>query len=192
MNPRAILIKSQNKEFIHTLLFKLKEMKQIRFFHFKCNGFYTITIQCYNYYDRELIFHENQLYGNYIFLYSILSILLSDLLLLHYEHRITHRMLHLKDFTPKELSKLSSISALLLDEESPFEFSKVLYTKRKQIVLTTLLHHFRKHNYIFVDHFLDFNAGDYKTELSKIIEASLEILKDNALYHYMMRFIFPT
>ena len=158
MNPRYILIKSQNSDFIYALLFQIKEIKQIRFFHFKLNGFYTITIQCYNYYNSENTFDENKLYGSYIFLYSVISIILSDLLIAHHEHEIARRMLRTKKLTSKELSKVSNISALLLDENSTFEFSEILYKRRKNYLLDALFKNFRNHNFIFVDYFLDFNA----------------------------------
>jgi len=190
MKPRYILIKSQNPEFIHALLFQIKEFKQIRFFYFKLNGFYTITIQCHNYYNSQNKLDENKLYGSYLFLYSVLSIMLSDLLIAHYEHGITRHILQKKNLTSKELVKLSNISALLLDENSPLEFSQTLYKRRKNHLLDALFRNFRKRNFIFVDYFLDFNAHDYQNEVSKIVEASLEILENKALYHYMLNFIF--
>lgn len=190
MNPRYILIKSQNFDLINALLFQLKEMNQIRFFHFKINGFYTITIQCHNYYDSESILDKNKLYGSYIFLYSILSIILSDLLITYYEHNLINHMLHNRKLNNDSLNKVSNISSLLLDENSPFEFSKLLYKKRKKYLLDALLINFRKRNFIFVDYFLDFNTPEYQIEISKIVDASLEILDNKLLYNYMMNFIF--
>lgn len=190
MQPRYILIKSQNPDFIQALLFQIKEIKHIRFFYFKSNGFYTITIQCYNYYNSKNTFDENKLYGSYIFLYSVLSIMLSDLLITHYEHGLTRRMLHARNLNSKELAKLSNISALLLDENSPLEFSEILYKRRKNCLLDALFKNFRSRNFVFVDNFLDFNAPEYQSEVLKIVEASIEILENDVLYRYMMSFIF--
>ena len=189
MNPKYILIKSQNPILIQTLLFHLKELKQVRFFYFKYNGFYTITIKCHNYYNSKDILNENKLYGNYTFLYSLISIILSDLLIEYYEHDIVRRLLQKHKIQKKELSKLSNISSLLLDKNSPFEFSNLLYTKRKNHLLNALFQNFRKRNFIFLDYFLDFNAEIYKKQLQEILEASLEIIENKSLYQYLMQFI---
>lgn len=190
MKPRYILIKTQNSNLIKTLIFQIQEIKHIRFFHFKTNGFYTLTIKCHNYYNPEEIFTDNQLYGSYIFLYSLISMLLSDLLIFYYEHDLTNHLLKPKHLNIKDLSKISNISALLLDQNSPLELSEVLYKRRKNYLLDDLFQNFRKRNFIFLDYFLDFNAPKYKEEISKIIEASVEILENKTLYHYMMNFIF--
>lgn len=191
MNPRYILIKSQNSEFMNAFLYQLREFHQIRFFYFKINGFHTVTIQCYNYYSDKNTLDENKLYGSYIFLYSVVAILLADLLLIHYEHILTHRMLSASKIKKKQLSKLSSISALLLDENSPFEFSTFLYKHRKRVLLDAILKNFRKRNFIFVDYFLDFNAPDYRKKVLEIVEASIAISENKSLYQYVMNFIFP-
>lgn len=190
MNPRYILIKSQNLELINALLFQIKEIKHIRFFYFKANGFYTITIKCYNYYNSKNIFNENKLYGNYVFLYSVLSIMLADLFIINKEHEVAHHLLQNKNLSTKKLSKISNILSLLLDENSPLEFSEILYKRRKNYLLDALFRNFRKRNFIFIDYFLDFNSHSYKNEISKIVEASLEILENKTLYDYMLNFIF--
>lgn len=190
MNPRCFMIKSQNKEFMQALQFQLQEVKQIRFFSFKMNGFYTITVQCYNYYNQQAIFQKDKLYGSYIFLYSIVSIMLSDLFLLHYEPLVSHRFLSAWKDEDVDWSKLASITSLLLDENSPFDFARLLYQKRKRFLLDSILENFRKRNYLFVDYFLDFSSPDYREELRNITEASLAILENKSLYYYMMQFIF--
>lgn len=189
MNPRYILIKSQNSEFMNAFLYQLREIHQIRFFYFKMNGFHTVTIQCYNYYNDKNTFDENKLYGSYIFLYSIVAIILADLFMLYYEPVLAHRILPFFKINKKHLSKLSSISALLLDEGSPFEFSALLYKRRKSYLLDAILKNFRKRNFIFIDYFLDFNAPQYRQELFEIIEASVAILENQTLYHYVMNFL---
>lgn len=190
MKSRYILIKSQNFNLIQMLIFQIQEIKHIRYFDFKANGFYTLTIKCHNYYNSEQIFTDNQLYGNYIFLYSLISMILSDLLIFYYEHDLTNHLLRPRNLDTKELSKISNISALLLDENSPLELSEILYQRRKNLLLDDLFKNFRKRNFIFLDYFLDFNAPKYKEEITKILDASIEILENKTLYNYMMNFIF--
>lgn len=190
MQPRYILIKSQNLSLIQTLIFQIKEIKHIRFFHFKLNGFYTLTIKCHNYYNSQKTYDDNQLYGSYVFLYSLLSIMLSDLLIIHYEHNLANRLLKPKKLNISQLTKISNISALLLDENSPLELSEILYKRRKNNLLDALFQNFRKRNFIFLDYFLDFNAPKYREQVLKIIDASIEILENKTLYNYVMNFIF--
>ena len=98
--------------------------------------------------------------------------------------------INLSKINNTNLHKLSNISSLLLDEHSPFEFSKILYKKRKQLLLHTLLGNFRKRNFIFTDYFIDFSAKEYLEELNRIIYVSKEILENKQLYDYMMNFVF--
>lgn len=190
MNSKCIIIKTQAKELFDTLIYKLNELKSIRFWHFKINGFYTITIKCINYYGKDIIFDESKLYGSYIFLYSLVSIILSELFITNYEELISKRIIASFKNKKLDLHKLSSISSLLLDESSPFEFSRILYKKRKRVLLDAILRNFRKRNFIYTDNFVDLLAKDYIFELKKIISASIEILDNKSLYDYMMNFIF--
>lgn len=211
MITKCIILKTQSKEFNNILLYKLNEFKSIRYFTFKINGFYTTVIKCFDYYSSRSLtykfknklykmnilgsstlekYNEVALYGSYIFLYSIVSIILSELFILYFEHSITKRIIASQKEMKVNLEKLSSISSLLLDEHSPFEFSETLYKRRKNCILNETLKNFRKCNYIFIDYFLDFFAKDYIYELEKIINASIEILNNKPLYNYMMNFIF--
>lgn len=192
MNPKCIIIKTTSKEFYIALTHKLKEFKNIRFSNLKINGFYTVIIKCHNYYDENNQAYENALYGSYTFLYSIISIILSELLLTHFENSISKRIVVSQKFKHNNINtkKLSTISSLLLDNDSPFEFSKILYSKRRKIILNTTLENFRKHNFIFIDHFLDFSSKEYINELNDIIDVSMQILENKSLYNYMMNYIF--
>ena len=190
MNPKSIIIKTQSKDFHNALIYKLKEFKNIRFTSIKLNGFYIVIIKCHTYYNRESTLDETKLYGSYIFLYSIVSIILSELLICYHENSISKRIINKTQFTSVKIHKLSSISSLLLDEHSPFDFSEILYKKRKNILLNTLLHSFRKRNFIFTDYFIDFFAKEYLQELKRIIDVSIEILENKQLYDYMMNFVF--
>lgn len=192
MSPKCIIIKSQSKELYNALVYKLNEIKNIRFFQIKINGFYTIVIKCYNYYNHNNYFDKNKLYGSYIFLYSIISIILSELLIRYYEHSISRRIINSNQYKNSNLQKLSTISSLLLDENSPFEFSALLFNKRKRLLLNALFQNFRKRNFIFTDYFIDFSAKYYIYELKKIFDASIEILENKSLYDYMMNFIFQS
>ena len=190
MNPRCIIIKSQTKELYYILIYKLKEFKNIRFFYRKINGFYTIVIKCYNYYYPNNQLSESKLYGSYIFLYSIISIILSELFITYHENIISKRIIYTKKLKNIDYKKLSSISALLLDENSPLEFSKILYRKRKNHILNTLFQNFIKRNFVFIDNFIDLFAKDYLYELKSTIDAAIEILHNKSLYSYIMSFIF--
>lgn len=190
MNPKCIIIKTQSKDFFNAILYKLKEFNNIRFFHFKLNGFYTLTIKCHTYYNKMNIMDKTKLYGSYIFLYSIISIILSELLMIYYEPSVSKRIIVSKKNNQINLHKLSTISSLLLDENSPFEFSKPLFKKRKNFILISVLKNFRIRNYIFIDYFLDFCAKEYIKELEEIIDTSIEILNNKILYDYMMNYIF--
>jgi len=190
MNPKCIIIKTQSRNVFEAFAYKLDELHNIRFWKFKYNGFYTITIKCFNYYEKNKISDTSNLYGSYIFLYSIVSIILSELFLTYYEDLVSRRIIVAKKTKNINFSKLSSISSLLLDEHSPFEFSKILYRRRKCFLLDNILKNFRKRNYIYIDYFIDFFAKDYIFELKKVIEASIEIIDNKPLYDYMMSFIF--
>lgn len=190
MRPKCIIIKTQSKDFFNALIYKLTEIKNIRFWAFKFNGFYTITIKCINYYRKDIHADESKLYGSYIFLYSIVSIILSELFLTYYEDLVSKRIIISQKNKKIDFNKLSCISALLLDKNSPFKFSEILYTRRKCFLLDNILQSFRKRNYIYVDYFIYFFAKDYLFELNKIIIASTEILSNKPLYDYMMQFIF--
>ena len=190
MRPKCIIIKTQSKNTFNALAYKLAELENIRFWKFKFNGFYTITIKCFNYYKTNISLNDSKLYGSYIFLYSIVSIILTELFLTYYEELISRRIIITNNDKNIDFSKLSNISSLLLDEHSPFEFSKILYRRRKCFLLDNILKNFRKRNYIYTDYFIDFFAKDYIFELKKIINASIEILHNKPLYDYMINFIF--
>lgn len=190
MSPKCIIIKTQSKDFFNLLTFKLHEIKNIRFLSLKINGFYTTVVKCHNYYDSKSVFNENQLYGSYIFLYSIISIIISELLIICFEHSISKRIIYSSKDEKININKLSNISALLLDEYSPFEFSKLLHKKRKNYILESLFANFRKRNYIYTDFFLDFSSPMYIQELKDVIDASIQILNNKQLYEYMMNLIF--
>jgi len=190
MNPKCIIIKTQSNELFNALIYKLKELKSIRFFYKKINCFYTIIIKCHNYYNPHSKLEKNKLYGSYIFLYSIISIILAELFILYYENTISKRIIFFKKNKNINLDKLSCITSLLLDKNSPFDFSKELFYTRKKILIDTLLENFRKCNFLYTDFFIDFFAKNYITELEAIINTSLIILKNDILYNYMMQFIF--
>ena len=116
--------------------------------------------------------------------------MLSGLLIIHYEHNLANRLLKPKKLNISQLTKISNISALLLDENSPLELSEILYKRRKNNLLDALFQNFRKRNFIFLDYFLDFNAPKYREQVLKIIDASIEILENKTLYNYVMNFIF--
>ena len=112
MNPKCITIKTQSKDFYNALIYKLNEIKNIRFASIKLNGFYSVIIKCHTYYNRVSRLNETKLYGSYIFLYSIVSIILSELLICYYENSISKRIINQTQFTNVKIHKLSNIPQL--------------------------------------------------------------------------------
>ena len=176
MKPRCVIIKTQSLDFFTALLFKIKEIENLRFFNFKINGLYTIVIKCHNYYNKQNTHASIDLYGNYIFIYSVLSIIISELLISYYEHSVSRLIIHKKKLQNINISKLSNISSLLLDKDSPIELSKKLYNKRKNSLISSLFKNFRKQNYIYIDNYIIFTAKDYLKELESLIDKAIEIL----------------
>ena len=61
MNPKCIILKTQSINVFNAFLYKLNEIKNIRFFNFKINGWYTVVIKCHNYYNRQDIFTDSKM-----------------------------------------------------------------------------------------------------------------------------------
>ena len=79
--PKSIIIKSNTSKLIEQLVNELSQYPNIRFFKRKINGEETLVIKCFNYYNNLAKENYKNFYGNYIYLYTCVSLLLSDLIL---------------------------------------------------------------------------------------------------------------
>ena len=97
MQPKKIIIKTLssnlNNEFCNTLL----NYPKINFFNKKINGEYVTIVKCYNYYDSISIFNSytcnpniKSIYANYIYLYTNISLILSELIINFFEKSIVN------------------------------------------------------------------------------------------------------
>lgn len=173
MTPKFIIIKIHSRNFYKLLIRKLTDYKRIHFFSKKINGVYTIIIKCEFFYNKILSLskHDN-VYQSYIYLYTSISIILSELIIDFYELKITHHILSSqhKDLSPYSISKLRNILQFVLDSNFPSSESKKLYLYRKDLILTKLLINFRNCNYIYVEHFVFFKLDNYFEHLENIVE----------------------
>ncbi|MBQ8299214.1 MAG: hypothetical protein IJX99_05035 [Clostridia bacterium] len=173
MSPKFIIIKIQSRNFYRLLIRKLTEYQRIHFFAKKINGIYTIVIKCESFYNKVLKKQKyNNIYQSYIYLYTNLSIILSELIIDFYELRITHQILSSqhKDLSPYSMSRLKNILQIVLDSNFPSSESKKLYLYRKDLILTKLLMNFRNCNYIYPEHFVYFKLDNYLEHLENIVE----------------------
>ncbi len=184
MNPKFILIKIQSKNFYNLLIRELTNYKKIYFFSKKINGIYVIAIKCENYYKKILtakafLPHISQKYINkseklhlsYIYLYTSISLILSELIIKFYEIKIAKQILSNRYayLSIYEQNKLKNITSAVLDSNYPSISSKKLYLYRKDLILNKLLLNFRNCNYLYVDHFAFFKLSNYYEHLEDII-----------------------
>lgn len=173
MNPKFIIIKIHSKSFYKMLVRELINYKRINFYHKKINGVYTIIIKCQAYYEniagKKL---EQSIYLSYIYLYTSVSLIISELIIRFFENKIAYQILASKyNFLPPyDIEKMSNIISVVLDSNFPSIESKKLYLYRKDLILNKLLLNFRKKNYIYADYFAYFKLEDYHEHLETIIE----------------------
>lgn len=173
MNPKFIIIKIQSASFFKMLVRKLTEYNHIHFTSKKINGLYTISIKCEHYYNSLLNTHVyNNIYQTYIYLYTNLSIVLSELIIEFYELKITHQILTTQySYLPAyKKYRIRNILQSVLDSNFPSSESKKLYLYRKDLILNKLLLNFRKCNYIYPEHFAFFKLPNYYEHLENIVE----------------------
>ncbi len=173
MNPKFIIIKIHSKVFYQTLIRKLTEYNHIHYISRKINGLYTISIKCEPYYNKILKTHKyDNIYQTYIYLYTNLSIILSELIIEFYELRITYQILSTQHHYLSSYKKfrIKNILHSVLDSNFPSIESKKLYLYRKDLILNKLLLNFRKCNYIYPEHFAFFKLPNYYEHLENIVE----------------------
>ncbi len=181
MKAKSIIVKSNTEHLIKQLGNELSEYPNIRFFNKKINGEYTIVIKCYNYYNKAKIENEKNFYGNYIYLYTCLSLILSDLIIKNYDRTLVNRILRYNYFYYGEnkLKKISNLVNLILSTNSPIESSSNLLLYRKQIILASFLKHFRHTNILYLDGFINFSLNDYNDFLEEIIYNIIDLSVSN-------------
>lgn len=172
MQPKFIIIKIHSKTFYKLLIRELTNYKRIKFFSKKINGIYTVVLKCQKYYENILNSDITNIYLSYIYLYTSVSLILSELIIRYFEQKITHQILSSKYgyLSKYEMSKVTNITRAVLDSNYPSIESKKLYLYRKDLILNKLLLNFRKCNYIYTDYFAYFKLNDYHEHLENIIE----------------------
>lgn len=186
MSAKSIIIRTHSKELYKLLIQKLATIKNINFFSKKINNMYLCVIKCNNYYSYFNFPVTHSFYGNYIFIYSTLSIILSELLIEYYEQRIAKRFINSQYFYyPKNvLTQLTNLSSLVLSEYSTDYSTSELYLIRKEVLLHELLANFQKKNYITLEGFINFSATNYHEMLEYILSTSIELILSNQnLFH---------
>ena len=111
MHPKSIIIKTLNNCLYQKLVNELYRYPSIRFIHKKINGEHTIVVKCFNYYDKNKIENANNFYGNYIYLYTCLSLILTDLIISNYENIFINRILQYNYFYFKILPRFFTTSS---------------------------------------------------------------------------------
>lgn len=179
--PKSIIIKSNTNFLIENLEKVLSEYHNIRFFSKKINGEKTIVIKCFNYYNKQARESNKNFYGNYIYLYTCLSLILSDLIVEHFETILINRILKYNYFYfgANKLSKISNVTNLILSANAPIEYSNEFFLYRKQLVLSALLKSFRKTNYLHIDSFINFSLPEYYDFLNEIVDTVVELFLSN-------------
>ena len=179
--PKSIIIKSNTSFIIENLINTLYEYPNIKFFSRKINGEKTIVIKCFNYYNKDAVENFHNFYGNYIYLYTCISLILSDLVIDRYESFIIKRLLHYNYFyfDKYAIGKISNIISLILRPNSLIENSQDFLLYRKQIVLSNLLKHFRKTNYIQIDSFINFSMQNYYSFLEEFVDMIIQLYLSN-------------
>lgn len=180
--PKSIIIKSNTTQFIKQLVNELNKYPNIRFLYRKINGEETIVIKCYNYYNSFAKENKKNFYGNYIYLYTALSLILVDLIIEKYEQIAVNRILNYNYFYfgNHTLTRIKNISNLILFPNDIIENSSELLLYRKQIILSLLLKNFRKTNYIHIDSFINFSLNNYLDFLGEILDMIVELVLANS------------
>ncbi|MBQ9314094.1 MAG: hypothetical protein IJ220_03705 [Clostridia bacterium] len=191
MKARSIILKSNTNNFVKQLVDELLTYPSIRFFNKKINGENTIVIKCFNYYDIKKEENEKNFYGNYIYLYTCLSLILTDLIIINYENIFIKRILHYNYFyfEKSKLKKISNIITLILNPNSPLENSHELLLFRKQVILASLLKNFHKTNYMHIDGFINFGLTSYYEFLEEIVFNIVQLSISNFISIEKLNFV---
>lgn len=198
LQAKKIIIKTLNKHLNSAFLNTLANYPKIIFFDKKINGEFITTIKCHNYYNnlpvfsdfRENVFKEN-IYGNYIYLYTNVSLILSELIIDFFEKPIISHLInnYYFYFSNNEITKIKNISNIILDPNFPSDNSRKLYLYKKELILTKLLLNFRKQNYLTIEAFANFSLENYYSFLDNVIEKASHIYFSNTNHDDLINFI---
>lgn len=179
MNPKKIIIKTLYKNLNTQLCKSLDKLSKINYFSKKINGVYVTTIKCSNYYKNAN--KSDDIYGSYVYLYTSVSIILSQLIIDFFERKFINILIsdYYFYFSKNEQEKIKNISSMILDYNFPCNSSKELYLYKKDLILSKLLLNFRKQNHIQIEGFASFELDNYFSFLDDAIEKSAHIYFSN-------------
>ena len=198
VQPKKIIIKTLNAKLNTEFCKILRTYPKINFFNKKINGEFVTVIKCYNYYSKlsciwlpEKNDISKNIYGNYIFLYTNISLILSDLIINFFESFVVNRLIneYYFYFSKAEINKIKNISKLILDPNFPSDNSRKLYLYKKDLILNKLLLHFRRQNYLTIEAFANFSLDNYYDFLDNVIEKSAHIFFSNSNHFDLINFI---
>lgn len=188
MSPKKIIIKTLYPKLNNEFCKILKTYPRINFFTRKINGEYITVIKCSNYYNS---LKTDDIYGSYIYLYTNISLIISELIIKFFEKKIVTRMLnnYYFYFSNSEIQKIKNISFMILDPNYPSDNSRKLYLYKKDLILNRLLLNFRKQNHLVIEGFANFSLDNYFFFLDDIIEKAAHIYFTNSDHIDLINFI---
>ena len=198
MQSKKIIIKTLNKNLNNEFCKILNNYPKIKFFNKKINGEYITTIKCHDYFNDLTLFSDFKksnlsinIYGNYIYLYTNISLILSELIIDFFEKVIISRLIdnYYFYFSKSEIIKIKNISNIILDPNFPSDNSRKLYLYKKELILNRLLLNFRKKNYLTIEAFANFSLDNYYFFLDDVIEKAAHIYFSNADHSDLINFI---
>lgn len=172
MQPKFLILKFYSEDLFNLFAKKISEYPHIIFTSKKFNGTYNVIIKTNKYFESVSQDNfDNKFYTSYIYLYTSISIVLSEFIIDNFELKLAHQILSskYKYLTPYSKNKLKNILHFVLDSNYPSVSSKNLFLYRKDLILRKLLLNFRRANYLYVDHFIYFKLTDYYLHLENII-----------------------
>lgn len=191
MCPKSFCIKTSSKEFIDLLDNQLSVIPSVRYIKKKINGEYSIIIKCFNYYNKFNNMTTYSFYGSYIYLYTNLSLLLSELFISFYEKILIKRIIsmHYFYFSDLEQKQILNISLIMLDPEFNIPLNDNMYLYRKEKILNNLLINFRKQNYLNADAFVNFSIPYYIEDLEAIVDQAVQLYLTDKQYVNLIKLI---
>lgn len=196
MQSKKIIIKTLNKSLNSEFCKILSNYPKIKFFNKKINGEFVTTIKCHNYYNDLNPFKvkseiSQNIYGNYIYLYTNISLILSELIIDFFEKLLVSRLIdtYYFYFSNSEITKIKNISNIILDPNFPSDNSKKLYLYKKELILNRLLLNFRSKNHVTIEAFANFSLDNYYLFLEDVIEKATHIYFSNTNHFDLINFI---
>jgi hypothetical protein len=191
MQPKSLCVRSMSEKFIDVFEEELKKINSIRYVRRKINGLHTVIIKCSNYYNAFTNENQKSFYGSYIYLYTNISIILSELIISFYETLLSERLIRAQYFyfNSKDREQILNITKSMLDPTFPLTSNKNMYLDRKEKLLCGLLKHFRKTNRLEIDAFVNFASGLYTVELEETINTSVDLFLLDKNYYDIITFI---